>query len=196
MTLFLWAGAVSAASYFGLFRLIPRQSIALFVVIGIVVPVAIYYRRENFYQLINSIGYRRLTLFNAWRIPAGAAFLYYGSQGWLPEQFVANAGYGDIAVGFLALSIFFLPENRAKYVAVQIFGLLDFILAVGTGLTFTVLQVPLMENIAANPIVLIPLFGVPITGALHLMTLDILFRRRNLSAIAQPELADTSANQV
>ncbi len=180
--LFIWGTAVFAATHFGFFQLIPRQSIPLLVVIGIVVPVITYYANNNFRQLVRLIGYRRLTVLNAWRIPAGLAFLYYGSRGWLPEQFVINAGYGDIAVGILALIVLLLPEVRSKYIAVQIVGLFDFVIAVGTGLTFTILQVPLMENIATNPIVLIPLFGVPITGALHLMTLDTLFRKGDPAA--------------
>ncbi|MGD1700115.1 hypothetical protein [Dapis sp. BLCC M229] len=91
-----------------------------------------------------------------WRILAGFAFLHYGSQGLLPEQFVLNAGYGDLVVGFLVPLILLLPEHNNKYIAFHIFSLLDFVLAVGTGLIFTLLQIPLMENIATYPIVLIP----------------------------------------
>ena len=96
----------------------------------------------------------------------------------MPERFVINAGYGDLAVGFLVPIILLGKESIQKYIAFHLFGQLDFILAVGTGLTFTVLQVPLMENIATFPIVLIPLFGVPLTGASSIMAIDALLRQR------------------
>ena len=64
-----------------------------------------------------------------------------------------------------------------RYIVFHVFSLLDFVGAVGTGLTFTLLQVPLMENIATFPLVLIPLYGVCVTGALSWMALDTFLRR-------------------
>lgn len=145
---------------------------------GIMTPVLFYYFNGSFRSYIVFIGLKYLTLFNIWRIPAGLVFLYYGSHNLLPEQFVHNAAYGDLAVGVLVPIVLMLPGGIGKYLAFHIFGLLDFVVAVGTGLTLTLLQVPLMENIRTFPIVLIPLYGVCITGALHMMTLDILLRRR------------------
>ena len=63
----------------------------------------------------------------------------------------------------------------------HIIGLADFLLAVGTGLALTLVGTPLMSNIAAYPVVLIPLLGVPVSGAMHVMALDIAwnqFRRK------------------
>ncbi len=194
MALTGWAVGVFAAGYFDVFRQMPLPSIAVLVVAGIAAPVATYYTSRSFRGFIASISYKHLTLFNIWRIPAGAAFLYYGSQGWLPEHFVINAGYGDLAVGFLVPVVLMLPESRAKYFGFHIFGMLDFILAVGTGLTFTLWQVPLMENIAGNPIVLIPLFGVPVTGALHIMTLTRLFHERNAANLPASNAIDGCAS--
>lgn len=102
--------------------------------------------------------------------------MHYGSQQLLPEQFAINAGYGDLAIGFLVPIVLMLPQGTNKYIAFHIFSLLDFMLAVGTGLTFTILSVPLMENIATFPIVLIPFFGVPITGAGSVMAIDSLLK--------------------
>lgn len=96
----------------------------------------------------------------------------------MPERFVINAGYGDLVVGFLAPIILLGKPSLRKYIAFRLFGQLDFILAVVTGLIFIVLQVPLMENIATFPIVLIPLFGVPLTGASSIMAIDVLLRQR------------------
>jgi hypothetical protein len=54
----------------------------------------------------------------------------------------------------------------------------DFIIAVGTGLTFSLLQISMMNTIATYPVALIPLFGVPISGVSHIMALDLLARRK------------------
>ena len=79
-------------------------------------------------------------------------------------------------------SFFLGKQSIQKDIAFHLYGQLDFILAVGAGLTFTVLQVPLMENIAPFPIVLIPLFGVSLTGASSIMAIDALIKQRPLAS--------------
>ncbi|WP_019507258.1 hypothetical protein [Pleurocapsa sp. PCC 7319] len=177
LTLTIWAVTVSLLGYWGWFSQLPLPSIAFFVISAIGILLTIYYRHETFRAYISSIHPKHLTIFHLWRILAGFAFLYYGSQQLLPKQFVLNAGYGDLAVGILVPIVLMLPESTNKYIAFHIFSLLDFVLAVGTGLTFTLLSVPLIENIATFPIILIPFFGVPITGAGSVMAIDSLLRR-------------------
>lgn len=176
LALSIWAIAVFVAGYYGLFAALPLRSIPLIIMAGIVTPILFYYRNESLRSYIASINPKYLTLFHVWRIPAGLAFLYYGSRDLLPEQFVHNAGYGDLAVGLLAPVVVMFGGGLGKYLAFHIFGLLDFVVAVGTGLVLTLLQVPLMENIATFPIAFIPLYGVCVTGALSIMTLDTLVR--------------------
>lgn len=177
LTLTIWAVTVSLLGYWGWFSQLPLPSIAFFVISAIGILLTIYYRHETFRAYISSIHPKHLTIFHLWRILAGFTFLHFGSQQLLPEQFVLNAGYGDLAVSFLVPIVLMLPESVTKYVAFHIFSLFDFVLAVGTGLTFTLLSVPLIENIAIFPIILIPFFGVPITGAGSLMAIDSLLRR-------------------
>jgi hypothetical protein len=55
--------------------------------------------------------------------------------------------------------------------AFHLFSFGDFLVAVGTGLTFTVLGDPLMRTLLDTPMALIPLWGVPITGAISLLAL-------------------------
>ena len=160
-----------------MFVRLPLPSIGILATVGIAVPIVLYYYYSVFQNYIRSIDPLHLTLFHIWRILAGFTFLYYGSQNLLPEQFVINAGYGDLAVGFAVPIVLIWQQSKYKYIVFHIFSLLDFIGAVGTGLTFTLLQVPLMENIATFPLVLIPLYGVCVTGALSWMALDTLLRR-------------------
>lgn len=177
LVLTLWAGIVSVAGYYNFFVKLPLPSVGILATLGITLPVILYYRSNAFHGYIRSLDPLHLTLFHVWRILAGFTFLYYGSQNLLPEQFVINAGYGDLIVGFMVPLVLIAKQSKGKYIAFHIFSLLDFIGAVGTGLTFTILQVPLMENIATFPLVLIPLYGVCITGALSWMALDTLLKK-------------------
>lgn len=174
----IWISAVVISSALGLFTQLPLPTIAALVVASIVTLLLIYYRDLAVRQYVTALNPRHLIAFHLWRIGAGVLFLYYGSQSLLPEQFVINAGYGDLAVGFLVPLILLGRGSTRKYIAFHLFGLLDFVVAVGTGLTFTLLQVPLMENLATFPIVLIPLVGVPLTGASSIMAIDVLLRQR------------------
>ena len=172
--LLIWAIAITGGGVLGLFTHLPLPSIALLVVGSLATLLLLYYRNSVINQYVAALNPRHLIVFHLWRVVAGFTFLYYGSQSLLPERFVINAGYGDLAVGFLVPLILIGRGSAHKYIAFHLFGLLDFVVAVGTGLTFTLLQVPLMENIAAFPIVLIPLFGVPLTGASSVMAIDSL----------------------
>ncbi|WP_228054640.1 hypothetical protein [Gloeocapsopsis crepidinum] len=184
LVLSLWGIAVLLGGYYGFFTKIDLIWIALLVVTGMTTPVAVYYLNADFHAYIQSLDLKYLTVFHLWRIPAGLWFLYCGSQSLLPERFVANAGYGDLAVGLL-VPVVLLLRFRGRYTTFHIFSVLDFAIAVGTGLTFNLLQVPLMENIATFPTVMIPLFGVCVTGALSIMTLDRLIgKRRSQLAIS------------
>ena len=176
-TMLCWGLGVGLSGYFGLFSLFPLPLFALFVAIGIITPVAIYYGNSTFRTYIQGLHLDYLTLFHLWRIPAALTFFYYGSQHLLPATFVRNAAWGDLMAGLLVLLVLTLPKSHWKYWVFHLFGMTDFVITVATGLTFSLLQVPIMQTITTYPIVLIPLFGVGISGASHIMALDILVRR-------------------
>ena len=149
--------------------------------------VAFYYLNPSFRAYVRSISFKHLTIFNVWRFPAGALFLYYGAQGLLPPLFVQNAAWGDILAACLVPVVLMLPEGRGKYLWFQVIGFADFIVAVGTGLTLNILNTPTMSNIAELPLCVIPLFGVPITGAAHVIMLDrLLLAGRRPSRVRLP----------
>ncbi len=173
----VWGLGVAVGSYFGLFSTFPLPWFALLVAMGITLPLAIYYGNSVFQAYIQGLHLNYLTLFHIWRIPAALIFFYYGSRHLLPSTFVRNAAWGDLAAGLLVVVVVALPKSDWKYWGFHLFGLADFVTAVGTGLTFALLQVPMMETIATYPIALIPLFGVGLSGASHVMALDILVRK-------------------
>jgi hypothetical protein len=153
---------------------------AVLVVIGIATPVLTYYASRSVRSAIDAIGIRQLTLMHAWRIAAAFAFFYYGSRGSLPVLFWVPAGVGDLLAGAYALSLTFGDASIERYRRVHRFGFADFVSAVGLGLTFTLLGDPRMEFLTTLPMALIPLFGVGLSGASHIIALTSLLRRRTV----------------
>ena len=169
-----WGLAVAAAAAAGLYQAIDPMWIGPLLVLGIIVPTVAYAVMPAFQRVIAAIGIRRLTMFHIWRIAAAMLFFWWGAAGKLPETFVRHAGWGDLIAGGLALTVILLPENRGRYAFMHLVGLADFVLALGTGLVLTRMGDPLMDGIRTLPIALIPLFGVGVTGASHLMAFDLL----------------------
>jgi hypothetical protein len=180
IVLAIWGLAVTGGAEAGLFRAIYPLLLAPIIALGIVVPVVVYALSDSFRAYIEAIGLRPLTAFHIWRIAAALVFFWYGAHNLLPEIFVRNAAWGDLIAGFLALGVILLPENRNRYLAFHIFGFADFVVAVGTGLTLFLLNDPRMPAIQTLPMALIPLYGVGISGASHIMAFDLLRRHSGI----------------
>ena len=174
----IWGLAVVVAAETGVYSAINPLLLAPIIVLGAVVPVVVYALSDGFRAYIEAIGLRPLTAFHVWRIGAALVFFWYGAHHLLPATFVENAGWGDFMVGVLALGVILLPERRSRYLVFHLFGFADFVVAVGTGLTFFLLNDPRMSAIQTLPMVLIPLYGVGISGAGHIIALDLLRRKR------------------
>src|SRR2546423_99494 len=107
----------------------------------------------------------------------GIAFLILGARGDLSPLFAERAGWGDIttaaiAVGLLLVGLAKVP--RRVLLAWNVLGTIDLIVAVGTAIF--VLQrgdVPGMEPLLGLPLILVPIFAVPLLFATHVA----LFRR-------------------
>jgi hypothetical protein len=173
----IWGLAVAVAAQAGVYRAIYPLLIAPLIALGIVAPVIVYAMSKGFRAYIEAIGLRPLTVFHIWRIAAALLFFWYGAHDLLPQVFVQIAGWGDLIAGLLALGVTLLPESRTRYLVFEIFGFADFVAAVGTGLTLFLLHDPRMAGIQTLPLALIPLYGVGISGASHIMAFDLLRRR-------------------
>jgi hypothetical protein len=172
----IWGWAVVVAAETGVYSAIPLLLLAPIIALGLVVPVIVYAMSSGFRAYIETIGLRALTAFHIWRIAAALLFFWYGAHNLLPGVFVQNAGWGDLIAGLLALGVTLLPESRNRYLVFHIFGFADFVVAVGTGLTLFLLSDPRMAAIQTLPMALIPLYGVGISGASHIMAFDLLRR--------------------
>lgn len=186
LALTLWAAAVILAAETGLLARVYTPTIAAVVAATIVVPTLIYAMSGQMQTFMSWVGHRRILQFHIWRIPAALVFFWYGFNGDLPPLFWTLAGVGDLLAGSYAAYLTLRPASARDYRRFHAFGFADFVVAVGTGLTFTLLLDPRMNAIAALPLALIPLFGVGISGATHLMAFDMLRRE---ARTASPALA-------
>ena len=175
----LWAALVTAGAALGLFRALPTPLVPVPVVVGLGGLLLAYRLSRPFRSWVETADLRALTLFHAWRIPAGVAFLVLGAQGAVPPLFAMLAGWGDVLAGLLALGAPLWhgrSRSRRWYTAFHLFGMADFVVAVGTGLAYSVTGEPLMDAVKVLPLAVVVGFGVPVTGAFGLMTLDRLRR--------------------
>ena len=171
-----WFAAVVVGAGTGAIARLYMPLIAVVVAASIALPVLWYFASPKPRAFVEGIGHRRIMLFHIWRVPAALLFFWYGAHGQLPTLFWVLAGTGDLIAGTYAAWLAFKPESAARYRSFHRFGFADFVVAVGTGLTFTLLRDPAMAAIAALPMALVPLFGVGIAGAAHLMAFDMLRR--------------------
>jgi hypothetical protein len=172
-----WGAGVVAASATGALGAMVEETMpayAALVATGIAVPTALYFGSGAVRRAVDAIGLRRLTLFHLWRIPAGLLFLWYAATGGLPLAFALIAGIGDVLAGLAAATLLGREATPGLLRRIHLFGAADFVSAVGTGLTFTMLGDPLMVTLTTLPMALIPLFGVGLSGASHIIALNAL----------------------
>ncbi len=183
-----WGAVVAGASASGLLAKLPARLVAPLIVGGIALPTIAYARSSKLKALARDVGIQRLSLFHTWRVAGTAAFLFYGSKDKLPPAFVRNAAWGDLATSMLAGALLVLPRRRSTYIAFHLFGMSDFIAALATGLSLTLKGDARMRTIATFPLALIPLFGVGLSGAAHLIAFDLLRDPKNERSDPDTEL--------
>jgi hypothetical protein len=177
LVVFFWGIASFLLGYYGFFNHIPRPLFGATVVIILTSLIVAFQFNEKFNQFCNSIPLKAIALFHIWRIFAGWIFLSY--SGVLSETFINNAAYGDIISGFFGLIVFLFGHTKLNYYIFNIVGLLDFIIAVGTGISLTIIGDDGMAPIIQLPLIMIPLFGVPLSGFTHFISLSRLVKLKN-----------------
>lgn len=180
-----WGIASFLLGYYGFFASIPRPIFGGVVVSLLIILIVVYQNNHTFHEFCNAIPLKAIALFHAWRIFAGWVFLSF--NGVLSETFINNASYGDIISGFLGLAVFAFGHTKLNYYIFNIIGLLDFVFAVGTGITLTILGDDGMSPIIQLPLIMIPLFGVPLSGFTHFISLSRLLKmkHKNLTDIME-----------
>ena len=163
----------------------PQQAPPVPILLGFAVPlvvfVAAYLGSGAFRAMILGADLRLLTAIQAWRA-GGLGFLALYAHGVLPGLFAWPAGLGDIAIGvtapWVALGLIRRPTFVAspQFVAWNLFGILDLVVAVSTGalssgFVFGLAGKVTTAPMAQLPLVLIPAYFVPLFIMFHLAAL-------------------------
>ncbi len=119
----------------------------------------------------------------------GAVFLYLYAYNMLPREFALPAGIGDVAVGIAAPVVAYAVArgyagSRGLVIVWNIAGIGDLVVAVATGFLtspgfFQRLAFDAPNTlIGTYPLVMIPLFAVPLSILLHVISLRRVFAER------------------
>lgn len=187
----IWSGAIN-----GVFRpgnTPPLLPFAIFLPVIVGVPILLRSKRVG--DVLDAMPTSWLVGLQVYRV-FGGIFLVGWARGVVPGIFALPAGIGDMITGFLALPIAYYLASRngdaaRSAIAWNIFGLIDFTIAVGIGLAIAPgplqLIVPSIPNAAAGlyPAVLIPAFAVPSSILLHVLSLRQL--RRAFAVTGPPQ---------
>lgn len=141
-----------------------------------------YFLSRPFRAFAHLLDLRLITGLHAWRIVA-VDFLVECGRGRLPATFSMPAGFGDIITGVGAMVFVYLmskkaPVSRKRFVAWNIFGLVDLITAVSLGILHSESAFGILRGagvstalMAEFPRAIIPAFLVPLFILLHLLAL-------------------------
>ena len=120
---------------------------------------------------------RPLVLIHSFRV-LGIGFLFLYAHDVLPGFFAWPAGLGDVVAAVwgygLGLAMFYGTVSRRHVLAWNTFGLLDFVVAVASGVmgrsSMEILQGPVFSDpMGSFPLVFVPAFVVPFFVITHLM---------------------------
>jgi hypothetical protein len=157
---------------------------------GILIPILIggllIWRSSTVARVIDAVPQHWLVGVQLYRA-LGIIFLILYATGKLPGPFAWPAGLGDVLVGGLAPVVALAyargpRENADLIIAWNVFGIVDLVVAVTTGVLTSPSPLQLFafdlpnDLAGAFPLVLIPVFLVPVSILLHLASLAKLHR--------------------
>jgi hypothetical protein len=180
----LWALAVLGVALtlgFGTPPGRPPLPIAVAVLAPLAVFAAALATSRSFRELVLAADLRWLTAMQAWRF-VGFDFLALYAHGVLPGVFAWPAGLGDAAVALAApWMVLRLSRDPAYagsrgFIAWNVLGIVDLLVAIGIGATASILATGAPGEVttapmAQLPLVLIPAFFVPAFLMLHVAML-------------------------
>jgi hypothetical protein len=204
------SSAVALLSAFYLAALLPSRSefygtaskiptIQFGVLIPIIAGILLFSTWRPLRRVIEAVPQEWLVGVQLYRIE-GAIFLVLYAMGRLPAAFALPAGVGDILVGLLAPVVALAqirkwPNANSLLRAWNILGLTDLVVALTTG--FLTSPSPLQKLafdapnvlIGRYPLVMVPVFLVPIAILLHLASLQKLRQTETVQRTLHPIVA-------
>lgn len=184
LLLFAWLAAAAVLGAFGLFQA-RTDSVGFAIVVAILLPIvvgALLIRGSAAVRdILGAVPQGWLVGVQAYR-GIGTIFLILLGVGLLPPEFALPAGFGDALVGLAAIPVAAAyaagaPQRGPLVVLWNALGIADLVIAVGTG--FLSSPSPLQQLafadpnviVGAYPLVLIPVFAVPLSIVLHIASL-------------------------
>lgn len=171
----IWGAAVVAGAETSFFASLYLPLIAVIVAATIIVPTLIYFASPRCKPTPTRSGTVRFCSFTrgAFRLRWRSFGMAFRESCRPPSGCWPVPGISSPAATPPTLCV---NQRARRCLSFHVFGFADFVVAVGTGLTFTLLQDPRMALIDALPMALIPLWGVGISGVTHLIAFDMLRR--------------------
>ncbi len=194
--LFSWLAVALLAGWRGLFHSAENQVvpyIALAIGIPIILGALLIRWSRTIREIVDAVPQNWLVGIQFYRV-LGVTFLVLQAAGLLPGIFAFPAGYGDAFVGLTALPVAFVyaryQSKAAPLVILWNFvGLADLAVALTTGFLTAPSRFQIFSLDAPNlligsfPLVMIPIYAVPLSVVLHLASLTKL-RQSNAPRIA------------
>jgi hypothetical protein len=190
--LFGWLALALFLGWLNIFRTAYDQRfpyIALAMGIPIVIGAALIRWSGRVREIIDVVPQNWLVGFQLYRV-VGAIFLVLYAAGLLPGIFAIPAGYGDVFVGLtaplVAIGYARYHSQSDQFVALwNWFGIADLVIAVATGFLSAPSRLQMFSLDAPNlligsfPLVMIPIYAVPLSIVLHLASLTKLRQGKN-----------------
>lgn len=186
----LWLAVVWSAALGGAFKpgavALPLLPIATLGPVALALPVLLRSRRIG--KVLDAMPASWLVALQVLRVN-GFVFLLAWAAGTAPGVFALPAGIGDVLTGLLAVPVALSlgsgsRESRRAAIAWNIFGLVDFAVAlsIGLALAFRLIGTGATATGGVYPAVMIPAFAVPTWIMLHALSLRRLARRNRTAA--------------
>lgn len=174
------------------------------IILGVAVPIligcALFVRSPTLRRLADALPPHWALAAQAPRI-FGLTFVALMAQDRLPGVFAYRAGYGDILVGAAAPLVAYWYVRRRRWarpvaIGFNVFGLADLALAVGTGVLAApsalrqIFTTPSTEIMTVLPMVMVPVFLVPLAALIHIFSLRQLLHEARVPEAAAPGRGD------
>ena len=183
LVLIIWFAGALALAWLGFFEGAPDRipTIEVGLLLPILIGAVALARSTTLRRIVDAVPQAWIVGIQVYRI-IGAIFLTLLASGHLPAAFAMPAGVGDTLVGLLAPLVALAVARGWKgsssfALAWNILGLLDLVTAVSMGFLTSPSPAQLFSLdapdllISAFPLVMIPVFGVPLSILLHLVSL-------------------------
>jgi hypothetical protein len=181
--LFGWLGLGLFLGWQGVFSSALNQQVP-YIAVAISVPIlvgAFFIRAsKQVREIIEAVPQSQLVSFQFYRV-LGATFLVLYAAGQLPGIFALPAGLGDVIVGLTALMVGARAARSESDQVVTLWnwlGISDLVIALTTGFLSAPSRFQIFSLDAPNvligsfPLVMVPIFAVPLSIVLHLASLS------------------------